>query len=107
MGWREKNRPDNEVWLRVWSNHGRISYRMVNYWGGRKRKNGGMFVHIRTTQERRMWDEEHGRTKRSPRRLPNYWDEKIRDSQHTWKKHRRHQYKVIDMSTKRKVGSAC
>jgi len=104
MGWRERNRPadytaiygfhKNGVWVSMWRGW---------HSGGSCRS----FRPIRTTAEKRDWDREYGRAKRSPRQLPMYEDERIRCVQRSWKAQRRHQYKVIDMNTKRKVGSAC
>jgi len=60
---------------------------------GRKRASLGIFRQIRTTQERRRWDPELGRLKRSPHRLPNAWDEFIRRPERTWKRYRATQYR--------------
>lgn len=50
---------------------------------------------MRTSQEKRFWDDEFGRLKRSPHRLPEYRDDYIRSDwkHHSWKRHRQHQWK--------------
>ncbi len=89
MGWKEKNRPacpDGLLQPFLWW-----------HWGGRKRHWGGYLRYPKTTQERRLWDEEYGRAKRSPHNLVNAWDDIGRsDATHrSWKRHRKTQWKPI------------
>ncbi len=95
MGWREKNRPEGHCYL---YGNPMDGYRVMGMWCGWN--SGGScrsFRCIRTTAEKRDWDREYGRAKRSPRQLPMYEDERLRCVQRSWKKHRRHQYKVVRM----------
>jgi len=55
--------------------------------------------HPKTTQERRSYDKEYGRKRRSPSRLPHTWDDiprRDRDDR-SWKRHRKTQYKPVNM----------
>ena len=76
MGWREKNRPEG-----------------VRYWCGGHLGWDRIFRHPRTTQERRLWDDDYGRAAR--RKLPDVrWDIFRRDREdRSWKRHRRRQWK--------------
>jgi hypothetical protein len=78
VGWRERNRP--------------IGCANFFYFG-RKHGHYRYYRHPHTTQERRLWDEEFGRNRRSPRCLPEAYDDIIRTVQRSWKEHRRSQYK--------------
>jgi hypothetical protein len=60
---------------------------------GSKRGGYRWFREIRTTQERRHWDADHGRAARSPHRLPNAWDERTRHVDGSWKRHRTSQFR--------------
>jgi hypothetical protein len=66
-------------------------------WPGTKKWSGyRYFRHPRTTQERRKYDKQYGRKRRSPRNLPNTYDDLIRRDRDdkSWKRHRRTQYKM-------------
>ena len=78
MAWKDKGRPPD----------------VGRWWTGGKWGRYGFHRHPRTTQERRFWDDELGRKKRSPRHLPQLYDDLIRTVQKSWKEHRRTQYIV-------------
>jgi len=68
----------------------------------RKRKRGGYWKRIKTTNERRLncIHEFEGftkliRRKRSYKKLPNAWDDERRTKQRTWKSNRKTQYKGL------------
>jgi len=74
-------------------------------WGGafthpgrkwKHRKGGGFYRQIRTTAERRANQDWPVRPSRRPHRLPNAWDDIIRDDHghRSWKRHRKTQYKA-------------
>ena len=65
---------------------------------GRKQTRYGFLRDMRTTQERRAWDEEYGRAARSAHRLVDAWDDVCRHFERSWKRHRRTQYKPVDMT---------
>jgi hypothetical protein len=79
MSWKDKGRP--------------LGY---DYWGGKHYSGYGFYRAPKTTQERRKWDDEYGRTRRSRQRLVNAWDDMIRCVQRSWKVHRKTQYKPIE-----------
>jgi hypothetical protein len=85
MSWRDKNQPVdlNDHWF-------------GQTWFGGVRHRGRWLRRPRTTQERRAWDPEFGRAKRSPCRLPQAWDDILIQSQESrsWKRHRSTQYKA-------------
>lgn len=83
MGWRDRGRPEG------------VAERPRYLWRGGKRAFGNFYRPINTTQERRHFDPEFGRTKRSLRRLPTRWDDIPRgDYRHrSWKRHRATQYR--------------
>lgn len=85
MGWREKGRPGTGL-KKIWFD---------GCWRGWKRGPSAIYRHPRTTQERRAWDPEYGRAKRSPWRLVNAWDDVPRDNWNTrsWKRYRSHQWR--------------
>lgn len=90
MGWREKNRPEGVggYWF------GTV-LRNLSFSGHKRNYSGGFYRHPKTTQERRLYDEEYGRSRRSTSRLIDAWDDTPRSDwrERSWKKHRRHQWK--------------
>lgn len=56
---------------------------------------GHYFRAVRTTQERRFWDDEFGRIARAPHRLPQHWDDVPRHIDRSWKSHRLTQYHPV------------
>lgn len=64
-----------------------------SYHTGRKPTGCSFYRHMRTTQERRLWDPEYGRAKRSRQRLVEAYDERIRRDQRTWKAFRKTRWK--------------
>jgi len=60
---------------------------------GRKAGNDRWFRQVRTTQKRRLWDVEYGRSARAPDRLPNAWDDRTRHVDGFWKRHRLAQFR--------------
>lgn len=77
MGWREKNQPPDVPWC----------------WAGFRPHLGSIYRRPRTTAAIRAADPEFERAKRSRRQLPDAWDDIVRGSQRSWKKHRRAQYR--------------
>jgi hypothetical protein len=89
MSWKDKGRPTGCQVYCPWD------YRWL--WNGQKRRNYYCWHRQpRTTQEMRFWDSEYGRRRRSPSRLPDYWDDVVRHVQRSWKEHRLTQYKPLD-----------
>lgn len=69
-------------------------------WPGTKRRGACEWLRSpRTTQERRWYDQEFGRAKRNARRLVDSWDDIPRQDagDRSWKRHRRTQYRPVDM----------
>ncbi len=68
-------------------------------WPGTKGAWRGLFRHPKTTQERRKYDKEYGRGRRSPKHLTHAWDDMPRRDieDRSWKRHRKTQYKIISM----------
>jgi hypothetical protein len=87
MSWKDKGAPiatDRPV--------GRFGH-----WWGSKRSRWNL--HLRcpaTTQEKRFWDAEFGRMKRSPRRIPGSHDDLVRSDyvHRNWKRHRSTQWQA-------------
>lgn len=86
MGWKDKGRP-----LGYESIHS--LYFIRGCWRGYKRKRGRWLRRMKTTAEIRHYDSEFCRAKRSPSRLPDYYEEFVIRHQRSWKKFRKHRYK--------------
>lgn len=84
MSWKDKGRPLDAI-----------------YWAGKHNGVYGWLRQPKTTQERRLWDSEYGRSRRAPHRLPEAWDDIHRQVQRSWKEHRRTQYKELKLSTEK------
>ena len=91
MSWKDKGMP-SEGWGLLYIGRGR-SIPWLRWCGG-KHPTGGIFSHPHTQQERRRWDDSYGRRRRSPRRLPDSYAERLRTIQRSWKEHRDSQYKT-------------
>jgi len=67
----------------------------VSWPGTKGRWHGDTLRNPKTTQERKHYSREYGRSKRSPRHLRNSWDGVVRAclDDRSWKRHRQKQYK--------------
>jgi hypothetical protein len=92
MSWKDKGMPVAYGYKGIATDE----YGWWRRWCGGRHSPYGFWRHPKTTQERRLWDDEYGRTRRSPRRLPNAYDDVCRCFQRSWKEHRRTQYKPLD-----------
>jgi hypothetical protein len=90
MGWRDKGCPLNSE-----SIHSLFYY--YGSWHGYKRKRGRWLRHMKTTAEIRAYDPELCRAKRSPRNLPTVFDDFVISYERSWKRHRLHQYKPLEI----------
>ncbi len=66
------------------------------HWRGGHYGGYRFFRHPKTVQEKRLWDREYGRARRSPRQLIDAWEDITRQVQRSWKLHRRTQYKPLN-----------
>ena len=92
MSWQNKGAPEGTNVNLARLHEG---YRWADRWYGYKRTYRRCFRHPKTTVERAAWDEEYGRAKRSPRNLPNTYDD-ISFSwyvRRSWKCYRATQYR--------------
>lgn len=95
MGWRERNRPIVHSFLRRehWDWLGRDVWIVCGLWHGRKRHFGRCYRTFNHHRFARDFDQEFSRAKRSPRQLPEHYDDFVIKHQRTWKVHRKSQYK--------------
>jgi hypothetical protein len=95
MCWKTKGEP-----IRIYCCYprrdGTFAYWQGGFAGGSKRGHGRSLRRIRTTQERRLWDREYGRARRSPTNLPNlYDDDPPRNVERCWKAQRQTQWRPV------------